>query len=639
MSNHGFYSKDNLKLLLNIFKDYMSDKHNINIDTIDTEANLRKILFDIMHGVNEECLKHKQQLPIQAMNIRVLNIARDYYFKKYPELKEKSEKKPNIQNLSRDKSIFGDRQINSTILVPEIDPYTRRNATELPGGGKEIVLERLVLDRDREVGLEPKRPSKDLQDKVMNSGIIEKAESADDFLKKLKSLESDRNIILENIESKRNTSTNTNSTNTNSTNTNSTNTNSTNENQLFIQSSTAMMNERINTDRETKNINSFAQQDSKLIMSKIHDIHEIHEIHDMHESNSSKITPLFNTTFGNTIPECNQVSFSEGKELTVIPKNLKNRLVEKYLSINSFDRDWSIEFQRYRYSINVLSKPNDIQNRYRNIDSISIGKIIIPDEIVQVDPIKPSFNYGFTFSHQYMILRIDEFKDVYDGTNDNVRQAFCKLVFDKAYKGQNGRGFIVLKPIQHEKKIFYPAPLSSLNRLSISLLKPNGALFNTSMDNFNMLKLEYDGAKPNYLKITTDIYFDKNEFFIGDIVLLKKYLMTKLSAFQQDSDINYINDYVNRSEGFEIMEVGSANINGYYNIFYIMAPGTFNKTIGQYQVNMNLITCINNYNGQIVTPVNNGNIMNLSLQHSISMKLNIIVDDATILESQKNFYT
>jgi hypothetical protein len=154
-----------------------------------------------------------------------------------------------------------------------------------------------------------------------------------------------------------------------------------------------------------------------------------------------------------------------------------------------------------------------------------------------------------------------------------------------------------------------------------------------------MLKLEYDGAKPNYLKITTDIYFDKNEFFIGDIVLLKNYLMTKLSAFQQDTDINYINDYINKSEGFEIMEVGAANLNGYYNIFYIMAPGTFNKTLGQYQVNMNLITCLNNYNGQIITPVTNGNIMNLSLQHSISMKLNIIVDDATILEPQKNFYT
>ena len=70
-----------------------------------------------------------------------------------------------------------------------------------------------------------------------------------------------------------------------------------------------------------------------------------------------------------------------------------------------------------------------------------------------------------------------------------------------------------------------------------------------------------------------------------------------------------------------------------------MTPGTFNKTLGQYQVNMNIITCINNYNGQIITPVTNGNIMNLSLQHSISMKLNIIVDDATILEPQKNFYT
>ncbi len=622
MSTHGFYSKDNLKLLLNIFKDYMSDKHNINIDSIDTEANLRKILFDIISGVNEECSKHKQQLPIQTLNIRVLNIARDYYFKKYPELKDKSEKKPNIQNLSRDKSIFGDRQVNTSILMPESDPYTRRNAAETPS--KEVILERLVLERDREVGLEQRRPAKELQDKVMNSSIIEKAETADDFLRKLKSLESERNIILEDIESKRGSTPPPSS-----------------QNDIFIQSSSSMMNERIHTDRETKNINSIAQQDPKQIMARIHEtqVQPTQPTHQLQTSHKN-IAPLFNTTIGNSIQECDQASFSEGKELTVIPRNLKNKIVEKYISINSFDRNWSIEQQRYRYSINFLAKPNDIQNRYRNIDSISVGKVIIPDEIVQTaDPIKSSFNNEFTFSHQYMILRIEEFKDVYDGTNDSVRQAFCKLIFDKAYKGQNGRGFVVLKPIQHEKKMFYPAPLSSLNKLSISLLKPNGALFNNSMDNFNILKLEYDVTKPNYLKLTTDIFFDKNDFYIGDYVLLKNYVMTKLSAFQQDIDINFFNDYINRSDGFEIMQVGTANGNGFYNVFYIMAPGTFDKTIGQYLVNTNIITCLNNYNSQIITPTNNGNVMNFSLQHSISMKLNLIVDDASIIDSQKNFYT
>lgn len=623
MSNHGFYSKDNLKLLLTIFKDYMSEKYDINVDAVDDEASLRKMLFDIMSGVNEECVKHKQQLPIQTMNVRVLNISKDYYLKKYPDLKDKSGKKPNIQNLTRDKSVFGNRQVNSSVLIPEMDPYNRRGAAEIPA--KEVILERLVLERDRDVGLESKKPSKELQDKVMQSGIIEKAESADDFIKKLKNLESERNIILEDIETKR-SPTDTHQLPPSQTQQSLQQTQSINANQMFIQSSSSMMNDRNQIDREIKNINSISQQDPKLIMSKIY------------EDPSSDIK--YNTTTGNSIKECTQASFSEGKELTVIPKNKKNRLIEKYLSINSFDRDWSLEQQRYRYSVNVLSKPNDIQNRYRNIDSISIGKVIIPDEIVQIsDPIKSSFNYEFTFSHQYMILKIEEFKDVYDGTNDIVRQAFCKLTFDRAYKGQNGRGFVVLKPIQNEKKIFYPAPLSSLNRLSLSLLKPNGALFNNSMDNFNILKLEYDGIKPNYLKITTDIYFDKNEFFIGDFILLKNYLMTKLSVFQQDTDINYFNNYINRSEGFEIMEVGAANVNGYYNVFYIMAPGTFDKSVGQYQLNTNVVTCLNNYNAQIITPTNNGNIMNFSLQHSISMKLNIIVDDATILEPQTNFYT
>jgi hypothetical protein len=263
---------------------------------------------------------------------------------------------------------------------------------------------------------------------------------------------------------------------------------------------------------------------------------------------------------------------------------------------------------------------------------------VIPDEIVQVtDPIQSSFNHDFTFSYPYLLLSIDEFNDVYDGTNDVVRKAFCKLAFHKAYKAQNGRGYVVLKPMQEERKTFYPAPLSALTKFTISILKPNGALFNQSNDSYNTLKIEHDVSKPNLLKVTTDSHFDKNEFFVADVVVFKDYNMTKLSFSQSDVDIKLFNEYMNRSEGFEIIEVASPNVNGYYNAFYIQAPGTFNRVIGQYQVNNSLISCLTAYNSQIVAPSANGSIINYSLQHSISMKVNVIVDDARILDAQNKF--
>jgi hypothetical protein len=176
-----------------------------------------------------------------------------------------------------------------------------------------------------------------------------------------------------------------------------------------------------------------------------------------------------------------------------------------------------------------------------------------------------------------------------------------------------------------------------LNKLSISLLKPNGTLFNESNDAYNVVKIEYDGTKPKFLKITCDSFFDKNEFFVMDTIIFKNFVMTKLSVVQQEIDIKAFNEYINQNNGFEIVEVGAPNPNGYFNTFFIQAPGQFNRSLGQFQPNMNLINCLNAYNSQILTPTANGSIMNFSLQHSISMKVNVIVDDARIIDTQSSF--
>lgn len=581
MNNNGFYTKENLKLTVNIFKDYMSESFGLNLESEDDLSNIRKLLFELMNRVNEE--SKDKNIPIQVKNIKVMNIAKEIYIKRF-DLNDKN-KKPNIQNLSRDKSIFGNRQVQISSLVPEIDPYNRKN-TEQP---KEVFIDRLINERNKDIGVEKsKLPT---IEEVINP-TTEKAEKAEDFIKQLLYFENQRNIVIDDIESRR-----------------PKNTNIEQHNILPLLSI-----DRITADKEINDINNIKNHDPKAIMSKI--------------QNQEAMVPIQNI----------YSKFSEGNEQMVIPKNNILKTIEKYISINSFDRDWLIEPLRYKYSVNFMTKSNSIQNRYRNIESISISKVIIPDEIIQINnPVKSSFNYEFTFAYPYLILSIDEFNDVYDGTNDNIRKAFCTLVFDKAYKGQNGRGYVVLKPMQHEKKYFYPALLSSLNKLSISIQKPNGALFNSSTDSYNVLKIEYDSSKPNLLKITNDLYFDKNEFYIGDFVIFTNYLMTKLSVIQQDSDIKEFNEYFNNPEGFEIINLDSPNINGFYNVFYINAPGQFNKKIGQYQVKMNLINCLNNYNSQIVTPIPNGHIMNFSLQHSISIKINTVVDDARILDTQSTF--
>jgi hypothetical protein len=306
-------------------------------------------------------------------------------------------------------------------------------------------------------------------------------------------------------------------------------------------------------------------------------------------------------------------------------------VIGKYISINSQDRTWWVDSPK-RYEYNV-----QLSTRFRNIDSISVGKVIIPDEIIQLsDPVKTSFNYDFTMAFPYLILRIDEFNDIYDGTNEVVKKGFCKLVFYKSYKGQNGRGYVILKPEQKEKKYFYPAPLATINKLSISLLKPSGQLLNKSVDSYKILSVVYDVAKPNFYKVTTNVFFDRNEFYIGDTVIFKNFSMSRESLLQNTNDIASFNEFINRSEGHDVIELGTANASGYFNSFYIQCIGSFDGMLGNFVIDSSIVSCLNNYNSAI-TPFVNGSIMNLSLQNSISMKIDMIVDDAKILDAQRVF--
>jgi ABC-type phosphate transport system substrate-binding protein len=152
---NSFYTKENLKLMVSIFKDYMVETFSFNIKTDEDEATARKLLYDLMNKINDEC-KDKQQIPLQAKNLRVMNIAKEIYRKKYNLNESQNQKKPNIQNLSRDKSIYGDRQLQTTVMVPEIEPYSRKNQSE----SKEVFIDKLISERDTDIGIEKKKKRK-----------------------------------------------------------------------------------------------------------------------------------------------------------------------------------------------------------------------------------------------------------------------------------------------------------------------------------------------------------------------------------------------------------------------------------------------------------------------------------------------
>lgn len=318
-------------------------------------------------------------------------------------------------------------------------------------------------------------------------------------------------------------------------------------------------------------------------------------------------------------------------------------LIDKYMAINGFDRNWIIEKNRFSFKVDFNYGENSIQQRYRNIRSIEATRVIIPMEIQEIHSIinvpKTHYNYEFSFSYPYLMLFIDEFNDVYDGTNDNIRRCFCQLVFDKCYKSPNGRGYIILNPIQKERKVFHPTPLSSLSRMSLSLRKPNGELFNNSKDDYKVFKVEYELRNKQCLKIVTNIYFDRNEFYKGDIVMIRDFAITAATSDMNADAINSLNDYINRQEGHEIVEMGQANDRGYYRTYYINAPGAFDINIGEFVLNTNAISNLNMYNDTIDfsswTGIN-GSILNTSLQCSATFKVQSVTTDPSIVDISYN---
>ena len=550
----GFYSEENLRVLVNISKKYMNDKYEY---VIDDEKELKKLVYEVMTDVEEEC--KGKNVPFEKKNIAVLNSVKEVYVRKHG--LSQPVKKPNIQNLKRDKEIFGDRPVNIASLVPSVDPYQRR--TEVAREARDVT--RIMDKRDEELyGKKQSQPSIDALGPVTK----EVAEDNETFMRKLKEFEEQRRDI-----------------------------------ENFADS-------RLDVDRETHRMLSTEQHDPKALFA----------------------TQEPQQSYDNNFRLNLDVRESAHKELTINPRATQTRIINKYIGLASQDRSWwnGEDTQRYKYSV-VL------ESRLRNIDAIQVGKVIIPDEIVQLnDPVKNSFNYDFTMAFPYLILRIEEFNDVYDGTNDTIKRAFCKLIYDKSYKGQNGRGYVIMKPEQKERKFFYPAPLGSIGRISISILRPSGALLNNSVDSYKAISITYDNAKPNYIKITTR-YFDTNEFFVGDTIIIKGYNMTKLSLLQNDTDIQNFNLFINNGEGHEIIEQGTANPSGFINSFYVMAPGTFDSGNGQYVVSSSQTSCLTNYNTALVTPLNNTCIMNLSMQNSISMNVECIVDDARTIDVQSRF--
>jgi hypothetical protein len=287
----------------------------------------------------------------------------------------------------------------------------------------------------------------------------------------------------------------------------------------------------------------------------------------------------------------------------------------RYVIINGCDRNWAIYKSRFSFAINLKILPNKI----RNMASIEFTTLIIPCDIPSSKS-QPAFllQQEYRFGYPYLMLQIDEMPDLYDTLNENTPKSFIPFIYHKSYKCPNGRGYLVLKPAQPSVKVF-SQPVDGPSTLSFSINKPTGALYNTKKDDYVLFKVDYEVYNSLYLKINIDKFFDKNEFHIGDNVIIKNFIMYAPPSGSCVNPADFLNmqSFINRPTGHDIVESGTANDNGYFRSFYIQAPCTFDASLGKMLVESQQVIALREFNTLNTTISSNGLVINTSLQNIV----------------------
>jgi hypothetical protein len=310
----------------------------------------------------------------------------------------------------------------------------------------------------------------------------------------------------------------------------------------------------------------------------------------------------------------------------------------RYIAINGFDRDWVASPQRYSYTIRADGGDSvgALLSTYKNIEWLEASRVVLPMEITLPATLGVAnngyFNHQFSFAYPYVALAVRGFDSMYDGTNEGIRRAFCLFVFHRAYKAPNGRGYVVLEPAQGERLVF-KQPLASLRDMTLSLYKPNGTLVNQSVDNYTIQKLEYFDGKRLLIKVVCDQYFDKNEYYPGDAIMIRGFWLDPPRGDPDPTAYTALNEYINRPSGHEVVELGPSNTNGFCNTFFVLAPGVLDQLRGTVEIDerlKNAVKAMSNVDvpkaefhvdadGRRTKP----RLLNMSLQNLITMRVGV----------------
>lgn len=266
------------------------------------------------------------------------------------------------------------------------------------------------------------------------------------------------------------------------------------------------------------------------------------------------------------------------------------------LFVYSADRDWLISTGENRYNFSVLFNPGNVtsglrpnaatQIKFKNITRIELVKAMMPVEGIEVLIDKSSQSAFATtvntnaLSFPYLQVRVPELDTNNFGTNYTLDNAFGVIQYDANWITDNNNvtqrgGFIGMIPkFMKCQKVYYPTPLSTLQKLTIRIERPDGTPLSIVPDTldisgFLLSNLLLDGNNTNtnyvanaasagfsqFLWIQTKSWFSRFMFNVGDRVVFRGITMasnfTGNTAVTQDF-LNWLQD----PQGHLIVNIG-----------------------------------------------------------------------------------
>jgi hypothetical protein len=268
---------------------------------------------------------------------------------------------------------------------------------------------------------------------------------------------------------------------------------------------------------------------------------------------------------------------------------------EYNLHVYSADRDWLVNKNQNRYNFTVSFDPANNGSgfsyaptasvKFKNITRIELVKTILPIEgldIVQTVTNATGPVYGTALninvlSFPYLNVYIPELDTNNFGTDTFLNQAFASVQYDANWVTDNNAaskgGYLAMIPkFLKCQKVYTPTPLATLQKMSITLQRPDGCLVSDTLDTLDIANVtssrwlgttggltvtgtDYDDTTGTYLWINTSTWFSRFMVNQGDRIAFKGITFPAAYTGNEAAKVDLIN-FLQRSQGHIVVQIG-----------------------------------------------------------------------------------